>query len=248
MAGSAMEAIACRVARCPRRAVRPRLVSVTCRRDREFARTRETITYPASASAERCLLRTESEISRLSERQRTSTTARARASRKSVVATARGSTRQTLPRSRLPRSRAAMTIGGVGGEQTRRDGNSHRPAKSPDHNCRIAWLTSRSGPIRRQPLEARALCRPVRTRCAVCGARCAGGGSRVRVCPARRRRCPARGGQRARQCVRGLRPRLGLEEPIMSCQCSRSGTIHPAVGRLSIETDGPGDSRSKRHS
>ncbi len=168
-----MEAIACRVARCPRRAVRPRLVSVTCRRDREFARTRETITYPASASAERCLLRTESEISRLSERQRTSTTARARASRKSVVATARGSTRQTLPRSRLPRSRAAMTIGGVGGEQTRRDGNSHRPAKSPDHNCRIAWLTSRSGPIRRQPLEARAFAGPSGrgARCAVRGAR-----------------------------------------------------------------------------
>ncbi len=42
MAGSAMAAIACRAARCPRRAVlRPSLVSVTCRRDREFARTRE---------------------------------------------------------------------------------------------------------------------------------------------------------------------------------------------------------------
>ncbi len=26
----------------------------------------------------------------------------------------------------------------------------------------------------------------------------------------------------------------------MSCQCSRSGTIHPAVGRLSIETRRPG--------
>ena len=42
------------------------LVSVTCRRERESARTRETSTYPAPASADRCLLRTESEISRLS--------------------------------------------------------------------------------------------------------------------------------------------------------------------------------------
>ncbi len=66
MAGSAAAAIACRAARCPRKAVRPGLVSVTCRRERESARTRETSTYPASASADRCLLRTESEISRLS--------------------------------------------------------------------------------------------------------------------------------------------------------------------------------------
>ena len=66
MAGSAAAAIACRAARCPRKAVRPGLVSVTCRRERESARTRETSTYPAPASADRCLLRTESEISRLS--------------------------------------------------------------------------------------------------------------------------------------------------------------------------------------
>ena len=66
MGGSAAAAIACRAVRCPRKAVRPGLVSVTCRRERESARTRETSTYPASASADRCLLRTESEISRLS--------------------------------------------------------------------------------------------------------------------------------------------------------------------------------------
>ncbi len=66
MAGSAAAAIACRAARCPCNAVRPGLVSMTCRREREFARTRETSTYPAPASAERCLLRTESEISSLS--------------------------------------------------------------------------------------------------------------------------------------------------------------------------------------
>ncbi len=65
-AGSAAAAIACRAARWPRKAVRPGLVSVTCRRERESARTRETSTYSAPASADRCLLRTESEISRLS--------------------------------------------------------------------------------------------------------------------------------------------------------------------------------------
>jgi hypothetical protein len=63
---AAAAAIACRAARCPSKAVRPDLVSMTCRRERDSSRTRETSTYPASASAERCLLRTESEISRLS--------------------------------------------------------------------------------------------------------------------------------------------------------------------------------------
>ncbi len=63
---AAAAAIACRAARCPCKAVRPGLVSVTCRRERVSTRTRETSTYPASASADRCLLRTESEISRLS--------------------------------------------------------------------------------------------------------------------------------------------------------------------------------------
>lgn len=66
VAGSAAAAIACRAAKWPRKAVRPGLVSVTRRRERESARTRETSTYPAPASADRCLLRTESEISRLS--------------------------------------------------------------------------------------------------------------------------------------------------------------------------------------
>ena len=66
LTGSAAAAIACSAAKCPRKATRPGLVSVTCRRERESARTRETSTYPAPASADRCLLRTESEIPRLS--------------------------------------------------------------------------------------------------------------------------------------------------------------------------------------
>ena len=65
---SAAATIACRAARCPRNAVRPGLVSVTCRRERQSSRTRDTSTYPAWASAGRCLLGIESEISRARRR------------------------------------------------------------------------------------------------------------------------------------------------------------------------------------
>ena len=138
-------AIACRATRCPRRAVRPGSVSVTCRRDREFARTRETSTYPASASAERCLLRTESEISRLSRtsengNDRTGESIAHICRRKGAWISSSNTASLTvaMPESPTP-------IGSVRGEKTGRNDHSHGSTKSPTHESRIAVAGEQMG-------------------------------------------------------------------------------------------------------
>ena len=145
MAGSATAAIACRAARCPRNAVRPGLVSVTCRREREFARTRETSTYPASASADRCLLRTESEISRLSRmsengNHRTGESIAHICRRKGAWINSSNTASLTVAMPETP-----MPIGSVRGEQAGRNDHSHGCTKSPAHKSRIAAAGEQMG-------------------------------------------------------------------------------------------------------
>ena len=101
-------------------------------------RTRETSTYPASARADRCLPRTESELSRLSRmsengNHRTGESIAQICRRKGAWISS-----STPLRSPFPCPRCTTRIASLRGEQAGRNDHSHGPTKSPAHKSRIA--------------------------------------------------------------------------------------------------------------
>ena len=79
--------------------------------------------------------------------RRTATTARARAWRIFEAARVRGSARQTLLGSLLPRPRSTAPIGGLRGEQAGRDDHRHGRAEPQLARAELLWVASSWGPI-----------------------------------------------------------------------------------------------------